>query len=283
MAAFNPQIGAPNLSLGLPQQPNYAELLFKGASSIGDALQSNRDYALALSQDKLKKEELAATNQYRKGSLDVQRIGNEIEAGKAGLMIDPSGRVVQDPNLPVGGSLTAAQMLANKNATIDNIANLRKEQRALPSYKKVAESAPVYRSMASAANSNDPVASLNMIYGMAKIFDPDSVVMNGERATIENSQMLPDQVKAEFYRLIGDPNATLSLETRQWMMREAKSRVQEYRRQYDIETAGLADYAKRNGLADGLIIWGPDADLYGPDPFTSPEPDPNIPIVPVSP
>jgi hypothetical protein len=291
MAAFQAGIGAPNISLGLPAQPNYADLMFKGFSSIGDALQSNRDYARELAADKLKteafgyeKEHNKTLDEIRRGQLEVQRQQNVIEAGKSGLMIDPSGKVVQDPSLPVGGSLTAAQMLAAKNAETDNLANLRKSQRDLPSYKKVAESAPVYRSMAAAANKDDQIASLQMIYGMAKIFDPDSVVMNGERATIENSQSVPDYLKGELERILGQ-GGTLSAETKQRMIREARSRLVEYRKQYDIESAGTAEFAKARGMdpAQAIVSFGPDDQLFGPDPYRMTEPDPNVPIVPIGP
>lgn len=54
-------------------------------------------------------------------------------------------------------------------------AQLRQEIQGLPSYKNLAQAAPVYQSMVDAAGRDNRASDVNLIYGMAKIMDPGSV------------------------------------------------------------------------------------------------------------
>jgi len=131
---------------------------------------------------------------------------------------------------------------------------LRTEIRQLQSYKNYYESLPIYQSMLAAAGTDDKAADLNLVYGLAKIFDPTSVVREGEQVLVRNAAGLPDQLVGWINGLNG--GAALQPPVRAAIMEQARSRVDAY--QNDLRNQ-LDFY---NGIATRAGI--DTADLYAP-------------------
>lgn len=121
--------------------------------------------------------------------------------------------------------------------------DLRKEFSGLPEVKNFKEVAPTFAAMVDAAGRNTPQADINLVYGLAKIFDPTSVVREGEYATIEKSQSIPDWLKGQAQRLAG--GARLNEDTRQKLLAEAAGRTQSFKSQYDSARATYTDIANK--------------------------------------
>ena len=133
-------------------------------------------------------------------------------------------------------------------------ANLRTEIRQLQSYKNYSRSMPIYQSMLEAAGDNDRIADLNLVYGLATIFDPDSVVREGEQIMIRNAASLPEQVQGWIAAVNGE--AGLGPELRAAVLEQAYSRVNAYANDYRNQLSFFGDVAGRAGIAI--------EDLYAP-------------------
>lgn len=130
----------------------------------------------------------------------------------------------------------------------DDVSSLRKEVQGLPSYKNVAQAAPVYRSMLDAAGRNDRASDVNLIYGMAKLMDPGSVVRESEMTVATAIATLPDQLRNAVQSQITS-TGRLSPDVRDGIMREAYSRMGAYQGMYDQDAniyRGIADRRRMN-------------------------------------
>lgn len=129
-------------------------------------------------------------------------------------------------------------------ANFDDTSKLRTEVAQLPSYKNLAQAAPIYKSMHDAAGRNTKAADLNMVYGLGKIMDPGSVVREGEIQMANNAQGWQEKLNG----IIGQINGQggLTPEGRQALMAEAHSRVQSYKMMYDQDAGRYRGIAQRN-------------------------------------
>ena len=155
-------------------------------------------------------------------------------ADKPDLMKLAPGETAYDPatNKPL---YTAPKAPEQTGLNFDDKAKLRNEVRQLPSYKNYESAAPVYASMVDAATRNTKTADLNLVYGLAKIMDPGSVVREGEQIMVQNTASLPDWLKGQIAALNG--GAALEPATRNQIMIEANSRMKAYDEQFrqDVE------------------------------------------------
>jgi len=129
-------------------------------------------------------------------------------------------------------------------ASFDDTSKLRNEISQLPSYKNIAQAAPIYKSMADAAGRNTKAADLNMVYGLGKIMDPGSVVREGEIQMANNAQGWQEKLNG----IIGQINneGGLTPAGRQALMAEAHSRIQSYKMMYDQDAERYKGIATRN-------------------------------------
>jgi hypothetical protein len=111
----------------------------------------------------------------------------------------------------------------------ENASSLRKEYQATPQYKTYAEAVPIFKSMVSTQGRNTRASDLNLVYGLAKIFDPNSVVREGEMVLVKDTSSLPESLVGEINRLNG--GAALQPETRNAILQEAQSRMVAYQDQ----------------------------------------------------
>ena len=124
--------------------------------------------------------------------------------------------------------------------------DLRKEFAALPEVKKYKEAIPAYQAVVKAAKTNNPQADINLIYGLAKLYDPESVVREGEYATIANSQAIPEWIKGYAQKLVGGGRLTEA--TKAQIIEQAKIRIGSYKSEVDGARQGYDEIAKRGGL-----------------------------------
>ena len=137
-------------------------------------------------------------------------------------------------------------------ASFEDTAKVRAEIRSLPSYKNISEAAPIYKSMLDTAGRNSRASDLNLVYGLGKIFDPGSVVREGEMIMVKNTASLSDWLVGTINSLNG--GAALTPETRKAILAEAHSRMQSYQQLFDQESAMYRNMAVENRMKPEHVI-----------------------------
>lgn len=148
----------------------------------------------------------------------------------------------------------------------EQIMQIRKELQDTPSYKNIAQAAPIYKTMLSAAGRDTRAADVNLVYGLAKIMDPGSVVREGEISIAQAIATFPQYLQAE---ALSQYQATgrLSPQVRQQIMEEAHSRMQSYEAMYDTDASMYRGIAGRNRMNQEDIVVP-----FGPfEPYKAPE------------
>jgi hypothetical protein len=152
-------------------------------------------------------------------------------------------------------------------ATSEETTNLRKEVQQLPSYKNVTASAPVYKSMLDAAGRDNRAADVNLIYGMAKIMDPGSVVRESEMTIAQAVATIPQQLQATVLSQLKE-TGRLSPDVRAAIMAEAHGRMVSYQNMYDQDATMMRGIAERRRMdpRDVLQTFGPFEQFKAPAP-----------------
>lgn len=130
------------------------------------------------------------------------------------------------------------------------------------------QAAPIITSMREAAPRDTAGADLNLVYGLAKMFDPDSVVREGEMVLVKNTANLPQQVQG-YLNFVLNNGGRLTPLMRKNIMEEAESRYGAYRQMYDTTAKSYQDLASRYGASPENIIMGigaPEAKASEPAP-----------------
>lgn len=130
---------------------------------------------------------------------------------------------------------------------------LRKEFTAQANVKKFTDSIGPYQSMLKSAPIDTAVADVDMLYGLATILDPESVVREGEYATLTKTQSLPEQLRGEVLRAMSG-QGRLSQETRAKIMDIAGNRVGSYRERAMSDVDRFSGLAQRYGMDRNLVI-----------------------------
>lgn len=157
-------------------------------------------------------------------------------------------------------------------ASMDNISGIRKEISGLPEVKRYGEAAPIFRSMVESQSRDTAAADLDFVYGIAKIFDPESVVREGEMRLVGQAQSLPEDVKG-FIKRVAMGEGRLTPDARYRILEVANTRMGELRGAYDTRLApfgGIADRANIN-RADVMPAMV-DLPKLGPKPSELPRP-----------
>lgn len=123
---------------------------------------------------------------------------------------------------------SATRDAARITARASDETGLRKEFADLPEVKKYKNAIPAYQAIKDAAKTNNPQADINLVYGVAKLYDPDSVVREGEYATIAGSQSIPEWLKGQAQFLSGG-GGKLTAETKKQILTQARNRIDAYR------------------------------------------------------
>ena len=105
---------------------------------------------------------------------------------------------------------------------------------------------PLIASMETAVKRNTAAADLDIVYAIAKIFDPGSVVRESEQILVVKSGGLPSQVQSALGYVIGGQR--LSDDLRKGLLAQAKSRASNYKQAYDSAVRSYVDQANRWGI-----------------------------------
>lgn len=133
-----------------------------------------------------------------------------------------------------------------------DIMAVRKEIGDTPSVKTYSAALPIYQTMVDANKRNTKAADLNMVYGLAKIFDPNSVVREGEMVLVKDTSSLPDWLLGSIQSLNG--GARLQPQTRDAMLQEAQSRIQAYKASVDTDLETYRGMGGRYGINPADIM-----------------------------
>lgn len=193
-------------------------------------------------------EEATNAREQQKMAFEREKFDAEVKKGQWQKLTD--GRLYnqttgdfRDAPPPVPGSTPVK---------LDDISGMRKEIQQLPSYKNLAQAAPIYKAMAETAGRNSKASDLNLVYGLGKIMDPNSVVREGEMVMVKNTASLPDWLQGAIASLNG--GAALTPETRQAIMTEAYGRVKGYNDEFQQNMGQYQGIVQRNGINPADVI-----------------------------
>lgn len=151
---------------------------------------------------------------------------------------------------PVYQSPTAGEPEAPK---FSDITAARKDYESQPGTSRYRASAPILQSMASAVTDTSAMSDVEFVYGMAQIFDPDSVVRESEMGFVIESQSMPAQLKGQLQKILNG-EAVLQPQLRKDLVNAAARRVGEYRAQAEKEAEFFTGISERNRLNPMDII-----------------------------
>ena len=135
--------------------------------------------------------------------------------------------------------------LAASAKQTDSVDSMRKEFAALPEVKAIKEIIPAQQSATDAIKRDTAQADINLIYATAKIFDPTSVVREGEYATVNNSQPPAERFQGLISHLTGGGKLTPA--TRRALLAEVNSRANAAKGSYDAARTAYGEVAQRRG------------------------------------
>lgn len=144
-------------------------------------------------------------------------------------------------------------------ATFANQTAVRKELSSQPGTSRYRTAQPIVASMVEAVDDPSAMSDLDFVYGMAKIFDPESVVRESEMGLVIEGQSVPAQIVGLFSK-VASGEAVLQPEARRQLIEASLRRVGEYKKQAEQESVFYSDLAKRNQI-DPTNIVQPLADM----------------------
>ncbi|MDQ0558683.1 hypothetical protein QO004_000458 [Rhizobium mesoamericanum] len=184
-----------------------------------------------------------------------------------GHLVSNDGREIADFSTPVkvepGESLFKGDKIILQGAGYkpSDVTDLRKEIQGLPTYKSYQQALPSYQSMIDTAKTDSKASDLNLVYGLGKIMDPNSVVREGEMVMVNNTSSLPDWLQGAINSVNG--GSRLEPATRKAILNEARSRMTAYRGALDNDLGQYRGIVGRKGMneADVLPVLGDVADV----------------------
>lgn len=148
-----------------------------------------------------------------------------------------------------------ANIIASRGKTIDTSTGLRKEFEDLPEVKGYKVAVPAYKAVIDAAGRNTTQSDINLVYGIAKLYDPTSVVREGEYATVAKSPNIPEKIKGYAQYLAGGGRLTEAVKKQ--IVAEAQGRMQSYEGEFTAARTNYEDIARRAGGDPSLVFPGP--------------------------
>lgn len=133
-----------------------------------------------------------------------------------------------------------------------NEQGLRKEFEGLPEVKNYKQAYPAYAAIKDAASRNTTQSDINIVYGLAKLYDPTSVVREGEYATVANSPNIPEKVKGYAQYLAG--GGRLSPETKKQILAEAEGRIGTYSAEAKKAKGSYEGIATKRGMDPASVF-----------------------------
>ncbi len=147
------------------------------------------------------------------------------------------------PPAQAGGGQVLASVPENPGA-------LRKEfQGVSDKYTGVAE---VWQAMKGHAAQKDKFGDLGLVYGIAKLFDPTSVVREGEQIIVRNAASLPQWLLGHIEALNG--KGQLTDETRTNLMQVGWDRVKPVQGNYEQQRGMFQADAQQQGIDPNMVM-----------------------------
>ncbi len=159
-----------------------------------------------------------------------------ISVGKDSQLWDPGTRQWITP--PDGGQ--------PDKPDFGDVAGMRKEITALPSYKNYSQAAPIWSSLVDAEGRDTKASDLNFVYGIGKLFDPGSVVREGEMVMVQGASSLPQRILSAIN--IVNERGRLTPDMRKELLAEAQSRMNAYDAAVRTDMRGYRGIARRYGI-----------------------------------
>lgn len=152
---------------------------------------------------------------------------------------------------------TREEMAANRKSTQaqkdrefeNKLGDDFKSEPAVKNYRTVQ---PIISSMEEAATKDTAGSDLNMVYAISKIFDPDSVVREGEQIMVRNSGGLPSVLQSALGFVVGGQR--LSPQLRQEILEEGRSRARALKQGHDSLATSYRQQAKEQGLNPDRVV-----------------------------
>lgn len=127
------------------------------------------------------------------------------------------------------------------------VAKIADDYRAEQNVKQYRIVKPLFEVLQQAAKSNTRAANVNMIYAIANMFDPGSVVKEGEYLTVKRAGGLPSEIK-DLISWLNGGSSGLTDQVRSDFVEQGRIRLNEYTRAYETTAEGYKDFAKRHNI-----------------------------------
>lgn len=225
-------------------EPGTTKTASIGADEIGLAGKLYRNEATRPLAAKMLEQRMARAN--KKPEIVTIELGN---GQKVSAQQMPDGSLQRvDTSAITGGGAGGGKLPPN----FDDTQKLRKEYQSQTNIKKFDDAIGPYQSMIQSAGMDSATSDIDMVYGLATILDPESVVREGEFATIRAAQSIPDRFKGEIQYLF-EGKGRLSPEAREKLMEIASNRLNSYRTQAMRDSDRFGELATEYGMDPGLI------------------------------
>ncbi|MBB3880335.1 hypothetical protein [Sphingomonas pseudosanguinis] len=132
-----------------------------------------------------------------------------------------------------------------RNSRKSQAAELRNSYETLPSYKAYAQALPSYA--AGLGSKPDSAGDLDLIYAYAKVMDPNSVVREGEQASVAGADTWANQTIAHLQKQTGN-GGTFRPEFRHRLREEMANRMAQLNQSLIADRVRYKGIADRNGL-----------------------------------
>lgn len=118
--------------------------------------------------------------------------------------------------------------------------------------KNYRETLPIFQSMVDAMGRDSQAADLNLVYGLAKVMDPASVVRESETEMVVKTGSPAERLMGQFNAVVG--GARLTPAQRADLMVEARSRLSGHKSLYDELATNYTDIARNYGLDPASVV-----------------------------
>ena len=130
--------------------------------------------------------------------------------------------------------------------------SLRKEYAGAGETKRYMEADPIYRSMVKNTTTDTGAADLDLVYGIGKIMDPNSVVREGEMVMVNKASPFAEMLQGYINNISGQ--GKLTPETRSRLLEMARTRMGELRSAHDEIFGGVSARAKERGIDPNRVV-----------------------------
>jgi Phage tail lysozyme len=130
-------------------------------------------------------------------------------------------------------------------------ASFRKEVAAQEGHSRYNFAQPVLSSMISSLYDPSSAADFDFVYGVAQIFDPNSVVKESEGQRVIDSQSIPEAIKGRLNQLLNQEGA-IGRSARRELIATAARRIEQYGNQAKREEDFFTGVAKRRGIDEAF-------------------------------